>query len=166
MKKLFYLLFITSVVLVSCHKHEHPIEINCGNAYIDAELVGHWRVSGVTSADNSTFVNDDIDLYIDSAGAYVILTSAADGHTYGNHGIISILSNNKIRVTAEHSNMLSAGISVTYQHVFNYSIQNWLLNLEDDVLDTDHVWQVNEDGVQSFGNLHPSSGEVNNLTKQ
>ena len=51
MKKLFYLLFISSVVLASCTKQE-PIEVacNCGDTGIsvDASLVGYWtRVDGI-----------------------------------------------------------------------------------------------------------------------
>ena len=177
MKKIFYLLFICSIALASCHKHEHPIEItenqievvectNCGNgsgsgsgstsSSLDTALVGHWQATGLTSADGTTFDNDQLDLYIISDGSYVITTSVS-GNMGNNFGTIREISNRKI--------IIDTDVSQDYA-VFNYDIQNGILILSPE-LGTDLFWYVTYGSNNDFGSYIQSSYvEINNLTKQ
>ena len=177
MKKIFYLLFICSIALASCHKHEHPIEItenqievvectNCGNgsgsgsgsssSSLDTALVGHWQATGLTSADGTTFDNDQIDLYILSDGSYVITTSVS-GSMGNNFGTIREISNRKIIIDTDDSPDYA---------VFNYDIQNGILILSPES-GTDLFWYVNSGSYNDFASYILSNHvEINNLTKQ
>ena len=163
MKKLFYLLFI-SFALASCTKEE-PVECLCGSSNgtgtnsssfnIDPNLIGHWKVSGLSSSSsspNNGWDNGQIDLHFFSDGTWDI-----DGFTGLSYypqasGTYKIHSNNCIDLG---------------DRVMNYSINNDLLTFSAVPGQNDIKWIIHSDGDIVFRqNLSSYFVEINNLTKQ
>ena len=169
MKKLFYLLFI-SFVLASCTKEgddAEPVEVVCTcdgatngtgtsstSSNIDPNLIGHWKVSGLSSSSSSDngWDNGQIDLHFFSDGTWDI-----DGFT-GLSSYPQASGTYKIH----SNNCIDLG-----DRVMNYSINNDLLTFSAVPGQNDIKWIIHSDGDIVFGQyLYSYTVEINNLTKQ
>ena len=175
MKKLFYLLFISSFAFGSCTKQD-PVEVICdcsgsnGNSSIsslvDDNLTGHWKLTNLTAYDiyfdmwtnsyDTTYFwnNGQIDLHFFADGTWDI--DAIDGtggypHVAGSYNLHS-------------DNCIKMG----YQ-VFNYSINNGVLTFSSFPGQNDIRFAIDDDGNIRFVNpsqFDYTEVEINNLVKQ
>ena len=171
MKKLFYLLFISSV-LASCTKQE-PAELTCScdganngtsssSSFVDPNLVGHWKVTGLTASEidnwsGNTFYywnNGQIDLHFFADGSWDIDANTKTGYYPSNTGTYKTHSNNCIDLG---------------DRVLNYSITNGVLIFSDFTGQIDIRWVINEGGDIAFktpAQFFNNDVEINNLVKQ
>ena len=170
MKKLFYLLFISSV-LASCTKQE-PVECLCGSSngtgtsssssFVDPNLTGHWKVTGLTAYEIWNWSGDtiyawnngQIDLHFFADGSWDIDANTETGSYPSNTGIYKIHSNNCIDLG---------------DRVLNYSITNGVLIFSDFPGQNDIRWVIDDYGDIEFrtpGQFSSNDVEINNLTKQ
>ena len=168
MKKLFYLLFICSVVLASCTKQD-PIEVVCdctgssstltvsgGSSLIDTNLIGHWKQTNVNHPNSTSYWNNgQIDLHFFADGTWDI-----DGYNG-----ISYLSSDQGTYKIHSNNCIDLG-----PRVFNYSINNGVLTFSP-VPGQDYFWILNYDGGVNIAlsyefDMNQGIAEINNLVKQ
>ena len=183
MRKLFYTLFISSVVLASCMKQD-PIEVVCdctgssstltasgGSSLIDTNLTGHWKLTNLTSYEiypdpwTGQFVdtiyywdNGQIDLHFFADGTWDIDGVSGTNDLPSDQGTYTIHSNNCIDLGPR---------------VFNYSINNGVLTFSP-VPGHDYLWILGANGVSisssdvftSTSSQYHDRAEINNLVKQ
>ena len=178
MKKLFYLLFISSV-LASCTKDEpveadEPIQVVCtcdgatngtsssSSSLIDTNLTGHWKQNNVNNPyyPNGYWNDGQIDLHFFANGTWHIDGMSGNGLLLQSEGNYVIHSNNCIDFGSK---------------VFNYSINNGVLTFSS-VPGQDYIW-VHRYYVPTNGEVYlyiPTNdlsdwnqfAEINNLVKQ
>ena len=176
MKKIFYLLFISSIVLASCEKDEpvEPLQVTCdcgdslngtnsSNSTVDPNLVGHWKVENVTNQSTATSYSDatTIHLYFFSNG---YMCAAAD-YTYNGSQITGRVTNNFITLDGNKIR-LDQGV------VLNYSISNNTLTFYEETGQSPSGLIFSDNVYLFFGATTPanSTGSIyyhlNNLIKQ
>lgn len=175
MKKLFYLLFICSVVLASCTKEGDDVEAvqvtcDCGDSsngtdslnitgslstIIDPNLVGHWKVTGLNSVDNQ-WNNGE-----------AILHFFADGDV-----VVNIINTNAgvSTITSEYKTHSNRCIQFSNTNIIlNYSTENGVLTFSNPTGFTDYRVVLSAGAtlrVVRFEYIDDNQAEINNLIKQ
>jgi len=160
MKRFLFVTIISSFALFNCNKDSNNI-----NAF-DPELVGHWKLSGLTSTGGfeCNWNNGQVDIYFSESGSYNIEYIASESGLSHNFSIGSgstIIDNSKLIISFTDNNGDDAS------RVFNYSTQNNTLTITQDPGQPEIKWLLDCEGRQDFANS-PYEGliELNNLEKQ
>ena len=98
MKKLLSIIIISSIALFSCNKNDNI-------SSFDPELIGHWKLSNLSTAGgsfNCDWDNGQIDLYISESGSYnieYITSGSSSNHRYYVGNFSSIIDNSKLIIS-------------------------------------------------------------------
>ena len=166
MKKLFYLLFISSV-LASCTKQE-PVEVVCtcdgatngtgtstSSSFVDPNLVGHWKVTGLTSSNTNGWNNGEVNFHFFDDGNIV----------YSGTSVYSGYFRSISSYRTHSSNCIQLGTGLV--NTLNYSINNGILTLTNLSGQNDTRWVIDRYGNIRFdSSLGVYDVEINNLVKQ
>tara|TARA_Y100000385_G_scaffold2735_1_gene2935 strand:- start:633 stop:1109 length:477 start_codon:yes stop_codon:yes gene_type:complete len=158
MKRFLFVTIIFSFALFSCNKDNN-------NAF-DPELVGHWKLSDITTTQgfDCNWDNGQVDIYISESGSFnieFITSESGTAHEFSVGGGSTIIDNSKLIISFIDDN------DNDDSRVFNYSIQNNTLTITQDPGQPEIKWVLDCDGNQDFMNsLSGNYIELNNLEKQ
>jgi hypothetical protein len=165
MKRFLFITIISSFVLFSCNKDNDNISTSNNTNTFDPELVGHWKLSDLTTTGgfDCNWDNGQVDIYISESGSFNIefITSVSGtAHEFSVGGGSTIIDNSKLIISF-------SDYSDDESRVFNYSIQNNTLTLTQDPGQPEIKWVLDCSGNQNFINsLYENYIELNNLEKQ